>query len=166
MSVPSAKMAISTDSPGAEDERRVSRPGVPLTACSSGMVTSDSTSDADRPGASVWITTWGGANSGKTSIGAPAAARMPKKRSDAARANTISRLEREKPTRRVNTSISLGVRAVTLRDARPERLSQEDLRSARHDLLPFRQALQDLVPPRLLRADPHADLFEGGAIPP
>ena len=37
MSVPSEKMAISTDSPGAEDERRVSRPGVPLTACSSGM---------------------------------------------------------------------------------------------------------------------------------
>ena len=48
-----------------------STPGMPLSAFSSGMVTRLSTSSVDRPGASVWISTSGGANSGNTSSGAP-----------------------------------------------------------------------------------------------
>ena len=43
---------------------------MPLRAFSSGIVTRLSTSSVDRPGASVWISTIGGANSGKTSSGA------------------------------------------------------------------------------------------------
>ena len=42
---------------------------MPLSACSSGTVTSASTSSAEQPEASVWISTRGGANSGKTSTG-------------------------------------------------------------------------------------------------
>ena len=42
---------------------------MPFSDCSSGIVTSDSTSAADKPIAEVWISTRGGANSGKTSTG-------------------------------------------------------------------------------------------------
>ena len=45
---------------------------VPLSAFSSGTVTRLSTSSVDRPGASVWISTSGGANSGNTSSGVAA----------------------------------------------------------------------------------------------
>ncbi len=40
---------------------------MPFSACSSGTVTSCSTSEVDSPTQAVWITTRGGANSGKTS---------------------------------------------------------------------------------------------------
>ena len=52
------------------------QPGVPLSAFSSGTLIRLSTSSVDRPGASVWISTSGGANSGNTSSGiVPAGAR-------------------------------------------------------------------------------------------
>ena len=44
-------------------------PGVPLIELSIGRVTRDSTSSGASPGASVWISTWGGAKLGKTSKG-------------------------------------------------------------------------------------------------
>ena len=44
-----------------------SRPWIPFSACSSGTVTSCSTSEVDRPRQAVWISTRGGANSGNTS---------------------------------------------------------------------------------------------------
>ena len=44
-------------------------PGTPFSAFSSGTVTRLSTSSVERPGASVWISTSGGANSGNTSSG-------------------------------------------------------------------------------------------------
>ena len=58
-------------------------PGTPVSAFSSGTLTSASTSGVDRPGASVWISTSGGANSGKTSSGTlrGAARRAPARRS-------------------------------------------------------------------------------------
>ncbi len=66
-SLPDRKAAVITDRPWMEVERRVSSPGRPPTATSTGWVTSTSTCSESRPGASVWIVTIGGANSGKTS---------------------------------------------------------------------------------------------------
>jgi len=61
------KKTLTTDSPGMDCERTISTPEVPASAASIGWVTCNSTSSADRPGASAWITTWLGENSGKTS---------------------------------------------------------------------------------------------------
>ncbi len=68
-SLPGLKISWIDETWGADFERRMSRPSTPLSACSSGTVTSDSTSSADIPRAGVWISTLGGANSGKTSTG-------------------------------------------------------------------------------------------------
>ncbi len=51
--------------------------GTPVSALSIGTLTSDSTSSADSPGASVWTSISGGANSGKTSNGTERTARAP-----------------------------------------------------------------------------------------
>src|SRR2546422_397414 len=67
MLVPHVKTTITVDSPAEDLERTTSTPGVPLTAVSMRKVISVSTSSGERPGASVWITTCGGANSGRTS---------------------------------------------------------------------------------------------------
>ncbi len=53
-------------------------PGDPFRDCSSGIVTSDSTSAADSPRQDVWISTRGGANSGKTSTGMASSWPTPK----------------------------------------------------------------------------------------
>jgi hypothetical protein len=69
-SVPGSKMSSTLDSPGIDSERIVSSHATPLSrSCSSGTVISSSTSAADRPRASVWTSTVGGANSGRTSTG-------------------------------------------------------------------------------------------------
>ena len=95
-SLPSAKIAVMTEIPGAEEERRVVRKLVPPMAYSRGRVTSASTSSAERPGASVCTTTWGGANSGKMSKGERRTAISPTRRRRAAKLSTIRRLHREK----------------------------------------------------------------------
>src|SRR5437870_4604659 len=95
-SLPSAKIAVITEIPGAEEERRVVRKLVPPMAYSRGRVTSASTSSAERPGASVCTTTWGGANSGKMSKGERRTATSPTRRRRAAKLSTIRRLRREK----------------------------------------------------------------------
>ncbi len=64
---------------------------MPLTAFSIGTVTSASTSVVDRPGASVWISTSGGANSGNTSSGTSSAVCTPTTISTAAAASTSTR---------------------------------------------------------------------------
>src|SRR5262245_51268870 len=66
-SVPCLKRNSIDDNCATDLERKVSSPGIPLSAASSGTVTNDSTSDADKPRHGVWISTRGGANSGKTS---------------------------------------------------------------------------------------------------
>src|ERR1700733_2122454 len=68
---------------------------MPLRACSSGMERRLSTSSVDRPGASVWISTWGGANSGNTSRGAFSSVRMPNTISTADSTTTTRRRRRE-----------------------------------------------------------------------
>src|SRR2546428_12395531 len=69
MSVPSLKMRRIADRPVTDLERRMSSSGVPLSCSSIGRVISSSTSLAVMPMPSVWISTMGGANSGKTSTG-------------------------------------------------------------------------------------------------
>src|SRR5262245_3655632 len=59
-------------------DRITARPGMPFISFSIGTVTSSSTSRADRPVHSVCTSTWGGANSGKASIGMWRICRMPK----------------------------------------------------------------------------------------
>ncbi len=67
MSLAGSKYTVSTDRPWIEVERRLRTPGAPLSAASSGRVTSVSTCVGVSPGASAWMPTWGGANSGNTS---------------------------------------------------------------------------------------------------
>ena len=68
-SVPRSKISVIADRPGTVVERIVSSPGVELSACSIGIVMRVSTSSVDIPRPSVWTSTKGGANSGKTSTG-------------------------------------------------------------------------------------------------
>src|SRR4051812_9107035 len=70
-------MSCTDDSPSTDFERRVFSQDVPLSAFSSGTLIRLSTSSVESPGASVWISTSGGANSGKTSSGAFRAAWTP-----------------------------------------------------------------------------------------
>ena len=66
-SVPRSKISSTLDSCGDDFDRRMSRSSTPLSACSSGTVTSSSTSAVDSPRQTVCTMTRGGANSGKTS---------------------------------------------------------------------------------------------------
>src|SRR5918995_4123752 len=59
-------------------ERISSSPGIPLSWSSSGIVINSSTCCEELPTAMVWISTCGGANSGKTSTSALRVSPMPK----------------------------------------------------------------------------------------
>ena len=87
-----SKSSTIEDSPGTDSERSTVTPFVPFSrSASSGTVTSCSTSSAERPSASVWTSTYGGVNSGRTSTGASRSCRMPTARMPAATATTSSR---------------------------------------------------------------------------
>jgi hypothetical protein len=60
---------VIAESPGTVFDRSTSSWGVLASACSRGIVISDSASSVDIPRPSVWISMNGGANSGKTSTG-------------------------------------------------------------------------------------------------
>ena len=62
-----------------DSERIVAMPGPPMTAASIGRVMICSTCSGASPGASVWIVTCGGTNSGNTSSGACIARKTPAK---------------------------------------------------------------------------------------
>src|SRR5262245_3210917 len=66
-SVPGLNSSSIDDRSGIDLERMRSSPSTPLNACSSGTVTRPSTSSAVMPRDGVWISTRGGANSGKAS---------------------------------------------------------------------------------------------------
>ncbi len=68
-SVPDSKISSTDERSFTDFERMMSSPSTPARACSSGIVTSASTSDAERPHEVVWTSTLGGANSGNTSTG-------------------------------------------------------------------------------------------------
>ncbi len=76
-SVPSLRIRTTDESPSTDFDRIVLSPIVPLSAFSSGTLIRLSTSSVESPGASVWISIRGGANSGKTSRGAFLARWMP-----------------------------------------------------------------------------------------
>src|SRR5271163_3349459 len=84
-------MSTTDDNPSTDLERIVFSQGVPLSAFSSGMLIRLSTSSVDKPGASVWISTSGGANSGKTSSGVVSSVRTPNTISTTQAAKTITR---------------------------------------------------------------------------
>src|SRR5438093_5169723 len=98
MSVPILKMRRIADRPVTDLERRISSSGVPLSCSSSGRVISSSTSAAVMPMPSVWISTRGGANSGKTSTGMERMRSMPKYIIAAATAITRNRNFKLDPT--------------------------------------------------------------------
>src|SRR5262249_40795246 len=69
-SVPGSKNSTTDDSPGTDSERMVFSHGKPTSkSCSIGVVINCSTSSADNPSDSVWISTYGCENSGNTSTG-------------------------------------------------------------------------------------------------
>src|ERR687890_1340507 len=79
-------------------ERISSSPGLPLSWSSSGTVISSSTCSEELPTAMVWISTRGGANSGKTSRSALRVSPMPKTISAAAAKSTSHRNRKLDPT--------------------------------------------------------------------
>src|SRR5919112_4915435 len=79
-------------------ERISSSPGTPFSWFSSGVVISSSTCCEELPTAMVWISTRGGANSGKTSRSALRVSPMPKTMSAAAANSTNHRNRRLDPT--------------------------------------------------------------------
>src|SRR6476469_2452463 len=82
-------MSTIEDSCGTDLERSSSRPGMPPTAASIGTLTSCSTSSAVNPRQAVWISTRGGANSGKTSTDAEPSCSEPSSMTAQARATTM-----------------------------------------------------------------------------
>src|ERR671914_1945924 len=79
-------------------ERISSSPGIPFSWSSSGTVISSSTCSEELPIAMVWISTCGGANSGKTSTSALRVSPMPKTISAAAAKITSHRNRKLDPT--------------------------------------------------------------------
>src|ERR671911_1428052 len=79
-------------------ERISSSPGIPFSWFSSGTVISSSTCSEELPTAMVWISTRGGANSGKTSTSALRVSPMPKTISAAAAKRTNHRNRKLDPT--------------------------------------------------------------------
>src|ERR687894_1794570 len=83
----------------ATDLERISMsPGIPFSSSSSGTVISSSTCSEELPIAMVWISTCGGANSGKTSTSALRVSPMPKTISAAAAKITSHRNRKLDPT--------------------------------------------------------------------
>ena len=68
-SVPRSNSSMIEESWATDFDRMTCNRGRPAMASSSGTVTSASTSSGNRPALGVWISTKGGANSGKTSTG-------------------------------------------------------------------------------------------------
>src|ERR687890_866310 len=79
-------------------ERISSSPGSPFSWSSSGTVINSSTCSEELPIAMVWISTCGGANSGKTSTSALRVSPMPKTMSAAAANSTSHRNRKLDPT--------------------------------------------------------------------
>ena len=104
-SVPSSKISTTDESPSTDLERTVFSHGNPLSAFSSGTVTSASTSSVESPGASVCTSASGGANSGKTSSGAFCTDRQPNTMSATAPASTSTRKRSEAATREESTVV-------------------------------------------------------------
>src|SRR4029453_6817303 len=86
------------DSCSTDLDRIVPTPGIALNDCSSGTVISSSTSAGASPMATVWTSTLGGANSGKTSTAVLPVCCTPKNIKNAVNATTMNRNLRLDPT--------------------------------------------------------------------
>ena len=96
--VPGSNTSWTEDIPGTDWERMVLTHGTPASNSSVFKVTRLSTSAAESPRASVWISAVGGENSGKTSTGMSRSRMMPKTISAAATPTTRYRNCRLAPT--------------------------------------------------------------------
>ena len=105
ISVPVSKIITTEDKPSTDLDRSVFRNGRPLSAFSSGTVTSASTSSVESPGASVCTSTSGGANSGNTSSGAFFVALIPTSSSASAAATTSTRIFSAQVTMEFNMAV-------------------------------------------------------------
>jgi hypothetical protein len=97
-SVPDANKRTMDVRPSTERERSCVTPGRPPSEASIGVVTSASTSSLERPGASTWISTRGGANSGKASNEASDTTRVPSATRSRTRPTTTQRCARQRLT--------------------------------------------------------------------
>src|SRR5688500_18779407 len=103
------------DSWATDFDRISASPGRPLSASSMGTVTRDSTSAVELPRAMVWISTWGGANSGKTSTFDSGILASENAMNVAARKMTIQRKWRLRATiQRISVGPELELGAVDL----------------------------------------------------
>ena len=93
-----SKMSSIGDRSFTDRDRMTSRPGVPASTSSSGTVMRFSTSAGASPIPRVWISTFGGENSGKTSTGIFWIWPMPTSIRPAARATTRKRNRRAAAT--------------------------------------------------------------------
>src|SRR5918992_4966740 len=97
-SVSLLKMSWICERSATDLERISSSPGIPFSSFSSGTVISSSTCSEELPIAMVWISTCGGANSGKTSTSALRVSPIPKIISAAAAKITSHRNRKLDPT--------------------------------------------------------------------
>ncbi len=104
-SVPILNRTVTCERARTDEERITSTFGMPLSASSMGIVIISSTSAAVIPGPSVWISTFGGANSGKTSTGILRSSWLPKTSKAAASANRRNRNLRLEPTAQRNINL-------------------------------------------------------------
>ena len=93
-----SRIKTTEDNPRTDLERMVFTPGTPASALSTGTLISDSTSGVDKPGASVWISTRGGANSGNTSSGMLRAPRAAASVPITAKASTTTACRNDRDT--------------------------------------------------------------------
>src|SRR5919106_3098336 len=131
----SARMAVTTDSPWMDCERTAAIPCTPLIASSIGLVTCSSTCSGERPGASVWMDTCGGANSGNTSSGARPSVPAPTTTSAAASPSTTTRCRIDPRTSDVSMRAARDSLARLLAHchARPEFFREELLNAGEDD---------------------------------
>src|SRR5439155_404337 len=104
-SVPILNRTVTCERARTDEERITSTFGMPLSASSMGIVIISSTSAAVIPGPSVWISTFGGANSGKTSTGILRSSWLPKTSKAAASANRRNRNLKLEPTTQRNINL-------------------------------------------------------------
>src|SRR3712207_6414417 len=151
MSVSLLKMSWICERSITDLERISSSPGIPLSWSSSGTVISSSTCFEELPTARVWISTIGGANSGKTSTSALRVSPMPKTSSTAA-AKIISHRNRKlDPTiqRIRHPYLSMGyfeLGAVHLRGPDRHDLGAGGWAVGQHDAITVHAVYLDLLP--------------------
>src|SRR5438445_6331863 len=137
--VPSLKINSIDESCDTDFDRMRSRFAVPLSACSRGTVIRPSTSEAVRPTARVWISTRGGANSGKTSTGVWNSLATPKNRSPPAAATSRKRnLRLERTIQRIMAQVAFHS-LFELGDLDTQQLGRPDGHHRRSDRAPCRE---------------------------